>query len=139
VARFVSMYKNRVFSRRQGSRGDWIRAQTLGLNERSDLNEFIDKFESYKAVMPDISHHSTPQSDFSGHDANFYGLLFLDTQVTKFEELVSEIRCKKTVVPLLQTIGNSVSVMDLSDSQRAKVRALHQQDYRTFHELLSEK
>lgn len=68
VARFVSMYKNRILNSRSNTRQQYLELSKLGLDPSPSLNQLVLRLEEYRAAAHDIQHHSAPQAIFLGGD-----------------------------------------------------------------------
>jgi hypothetical protein len=130
VDRFLSLYRNRVLRKHVHSVHQWDRARSAGLSERPSLDGFIEEFEQYFQLVPEIQHHGACQTQYLGENASFFNRIFSDKTVPGFQKFLEDITGEPVEVPWEQR--SSVAGEECSAENRDWIRRHYASDYQTF-------
>jgi hypothetical protein len=99
VDRFLSLYKHRVLIRREQTARQFDAAERQGLNAMPSIDEFASKLDTYKELIPDIRHHSAPQSLFLGLSLKPFQFVFEPSDSSSLSELLSWHSGTQVLIP----------------------------------------
>ncbi len=134
VERLVSCYRNRLM-RGRGRQQLLARAGELearGLSRTPDFAGFMEHFDDYCDLSPDVKAHSRPLSFFLGTDPGYFDRLF---RLSELAEVMAELRQRITKLPELlhlQTRGADVQIGKVHSRTEQQIRKLFDEDYRLF-------
>lgn len=118
IARFISMYCNRVQRKHPQSQHQWEAAEQIGLPSMPDINYLIKHLEKYRENIIEVRHHSAPQVEFIGSDLAYFDQVFTPETIGDFEALLSERLGRSVTVPHEQGSGEKGDIRVSTRSHR---------------------
>ncbi len=138
LKRFLSAYSNRVIF--HGDLAPWrIKKGTLTLTQKPNpsLEEFIDHLEDYQADARAIERHTAPISKFLGDDLSRFDKVFPIEALDDAAAFLSDHTGLKLEMPHKQTGGPKMSLDDLSEKHKKKLRDVYASDYELLKDFYS--
>ena len=140
VKRFISMYTNRVVSRRKLSShaecSENLKENNLEFSPQ--INYFISNFEKYVECSDDIKHHSTSMVDLLGPDLSVYDKFYdisesniLIQDILEFwrNNGLKEIADKAPLLPTRPPGGRRIGLEVLTEESFEKLLSYYHHDY----------
>lgn len=133
LQRLLSCYSNRVvFHRCLSEEKVGPALAVAGLTCDPDLGEFLDRFDEYRAVSGEVSHHSNPLIHSLGEDPAFYGKIYAISQLAEFVSDINTRLGKDLKIGHSQAGGPKLQVADMSEAHRARFTERFAADYRIY-------
>lgn len=133
VQRVLSCYSNRVVHHgKLTAKAAGPALERAGLKPAPDLGEFVDQFEAYRAVSPDVQHHSQSLIHSLGEDPGFYARVYDIRELGDFVADVGAHLGRELVLGRHQTGGPKFTPDDLTAAQRDRLMQIFAEDYRIW-------
>lgn len=133
VQRVLSCYSNRVlYHGKLSVKALGPALARAGLAPAPDLGEFVDRFEEYRAVSPDVLHHSQPLVHSLGDDPGFYAKVYDIRDLATFVADVGAHLGRELQLGRHQTGGPKFRPEDLTQPQRDRLMQIFAEDYRVW-------
>ena len=131
--RFVSVYQDRVLRKHAAHEREWRRASNLGLPYTPTFEQFLKQLNRYRAVVPEVRHHSRLQSYFVGTHPRRFERVFTNRTVPAFEAYIAGISGQIIQLPWSKKT-DSVRPHSVNNEHEPLIYRHYRRDYRLFGE-----